>query len=119
MGFMTGVITGVAMTAGAAAWYLSRSGERFRSQYRVERTLGELGDQLEARSREIQATVNAQLADMRTKSRDAAAAADQGLDDARLDDAQASAAEAAAEIAASVEAKASKVRRKATPRSSG
>ena len=120
MGFMTGVITGVAMTAGAAAWYLSRSGERFRNQYRIDRTLGELGDQLEARSREIQATVNAQLADMRSKSRgDSAAAADQVLDDARLDDAQASAAEAAAEIAASVETKAAKVRRKSTSKPSG
>ncbi len=47
MGFMSGVITGVALAAGAAAWYMSRSGERFRDQYRVDRKLGELGDQLE------------------------------------------------------------------------
>ena len=56
MGFMSGVITGVALAAGAAAWYMSRSGERFRDQYRVDRKLGELGDQLELRTREIQST---------------------------------------------------------------
>lgn len=107
MGFMSGVVTGVAMAAGAAAWYLSRSGERFRDQYRVDRKLGELGDQLESRTREIQASVNAQMADLRSKSRSAAADAD-----ASLDDAQAEAAEAAAELAAEVETKATKVRRK-------
>ena len=75
MGFMSGVITGVALAAGAAAWYMSRSGERFRDQYRVDRKLGELGDQLEARTREIQSTVNTQLAEMRAKADDAAAGA--------------------------------------------
>ncbi len=105
MGFMTGVVTGVALAAGAAAWYMSRSGERFRDQYRVDRKLGEFGDQLESRTREIQTSVNAQLADMRTKSKDAEAIS--------LDAAQASAAEAAAEIAADVEAKAAKVKKSA------
>ena len=71
MGFLSGVITGVALAAGAAAWYMSRSGERFRDQYRVDRKLGELGDELEARTREIQASVNAQIAEMRAKADDA------------------------------------------------
>ena len=91
MGFVRGVITGVAVAAGAAAWYLSRSGERFRDQYRLERRLGEVGDQLETRTREIQSSVNAQMAEMRSRS------------DA-LDPAKASAAEAAAEIEASASA---------------
>lgn len=107
MGFMSGVITGVALAAGAAAWYMSRSGERFRDQYRVERKLGELGDQLEARTREIQSSVNAQVADMRAKGPDATAP------EGTLDDAQASAAEAAAELAAEVEARAAKVKKAA------
>ena len=107
MGFMSGVITGVALAAGAAAWYMSRSGERFRDQYRVDRKLGELGDQLEARTRDIQASVNAQIKEMRAEGGDAAAV------DAKLDDAQASAAEAAAELAADVEAKAAKVKKAA------
>lgn len=108
MGFMTGVVTGVALAAGAAAWYMSRSGERFRDQYRVDRKLGEFGDQLESRTREIQTSVNAQLADMRTKP----AGSETSTGDA-LDAAQASAAEAAAEIAADVEAKAAKVKKAA------
>jgi len=114
MGFMSGVITGVALAAGAAAWYMSRSGERFRDQYRLDRKLGELGDQLEARTREIQSTVNAQLAEMRANH-----ALPDTADDtttrtaATLDDAQASAAEAAAELAADVEAKAAKVKKAA------
>lgn len=112
MGFRTGVITGVAMAAGAAAWLMSRSGERFRDQYRVDRKLGELGDQLESRTREIQAAVNAQIAEMRSTDREA----DEGAEaiEARLDEAQAAAAEAAAEMAADVEAKAAKVRRTTT-----
>lgn len=113
MGFMSGVVTGVALAAGAAAWYMSRSGAQFRDQYRVDRKLGELGDQLEARTREIQASVNAQMADLRHKNREGAVA----IED-RLDDAQAEAAEAAAEMAAEVEAKATKVRRKAAPKAS-
>lgn len=109
MGFMSGVITGVALAAGAAAWYMSRSGERFRDQYRVDRKLGELGDQLEARTREIQGSVNAQIAEMRAKN-----AGPGGIDpDATLDDAQATAAEAAAELAADVEARAAKVKKAA------
>ena len=67
MGFFSGVITGVAVAAGAAVWYMCRSGSRVREQYRFEERLGELGDQLEVRTRDIQATVNAQLADMKAK----------------------------------------------------
>ena len=107
MGFMSGVVTGVALAAGAAAWYMSRSGERFRDQYRVDRKLGELGDQIEARTREIQSSVNAQVAEMRTKADDAP------TPEGTLDDAQASAAEAAAEMAAEVEARAAKVKKAA------
>ena len=102
MGFVRGVITGVAVAAGAAAWYLSRSGERFRDQYRLERRLGEVGDQLETRTREIQSSVNAQMAEMRSRS------------DA-LDPAKASAAEAAAEIEASASADDSPTRRNRKP----
>ncbi len=111
MGFMSGVITGVALAAGAAAWYMSRSGERFREQYRVDRKLGELGDQIEARTREIQSTVNAQIAEMRVQDDDATSVVP--MADARLDDATASAAEAAAELAADVEAKAARVKKAA------
>jgi hypothetical protein len=109
MGFMSGVVAGVALAAGAAAWYMSRSGERFRDQYRVDRKLGEIGDQLEARTREIQGSVNAQIAEMRA-NHGGADTIDPG---ATLDDAQASAAEAAAELAADVEARAAKVKKAA------
>lgn len=108
MGFISGVITGVALSAAAAAWYMSRSGESFRDQYRLEQRLGEIGDQLEVRSREIQATLNSQLAEMRASSEEASAEAG-----ARLDDAQATAAEVAAEAAAEAEA-VTKRARKAT-----
>lgn len=91
MGFVSGVITGVAISAAAAAWYMSRSGERYRDQYRVERRLGDIGDQLEARTRDIQASVNAQLSEMRAKG-DASTIT--------LDSDAASAAEAAAEAEA-------------------
>jgi hypothetical protein len=114
MGFMSGVITGVALAAGAAAWYMSRSGERFRDQYRVDRKLGEIGDQLEARTREIQASVNAQLAEVRANR------SPETIDPAAtLDDAQASAAEAAAELAADVEARAAKVKKAAKDAADG
>ena len=95
MGFVSGVITGVAISAAAAAWYMSRSGERYREQYRLERRLGELGDQLETRTREIQAAVQAQLAEMRATG-DASTVT--------LDPDTASAAEAAAEVEATAAA---------------
>ena len=108
MGFISGVITGLAMAAGAAAWYMSRSGEKFRDQYRVDRKLGELGDQFEARTRDIQSSVNEQIAEMRAKGSEAAASAE-----TTLDDVQATAAEAAAELAADVEAGANKAKKSA------
>jgi len=107
MGFMSGVVTGVALAAGAAAWYMSRSGERFRDQYRVDRKLGELGDQLEVRTREIREQVNAQINELRAEGAASASA------ETKLDDAQASAAEAAAELAADVESRAAKVKKAA------
>jgi len=111
MGFMSGVITGLALAAGGLVWYMSRSGERFRDQYGVDQKLSELGDQLETRTREIQSTVNAQLAEMRAKGSEGAAGS--GDPAAKLDDVQASAAEAAAEISADVEGTAAKVKKSA------
>ena len=112
MGFLGGVVTGLALAAGAAVWYMSRSGERFRDQYQVDRKLGELGDELEVRTREIQSTVNAQIAEMRAKSSEDAATLG-GTEAAPLDAARASAAEAAAELAADVEDKAAKAKKTA------
>jgi hypothetical protein len=106
MGFLSGVITGVAVAAGAAAWYMSRSGAKVREQYQFEQRLGEIGDQFEARTKDIQGTVNAQLAEMRSKGQDAADAAESaastnghGAGEA-LDAAQATAAEVQAEAEA-------------------
>ncbi len=87
MGFMTGVITGIAVAAGAAAVYLSRSGSRVRDQYRVEDRLAVLGDEMERRARDLQASVHSQLAEVRSRN---------DLTAGRLDGAAASAAEAAA-----------------------
>lgn len=95
MGFVRGVITGVAVSAAAAAWYMSRSGERYRDQYRVERRLGDIGNELEARTRDIQASLNAQLSEMRANGDSVIAT---------LDSAAASAAEAAAEVEAEASA---------------
>ena len=100
MGFVSGVVTGVALAAGAAAWYMSRSGERFRDQYRVERRLGELGDQMETRTRDMQTSVNAQLAEIRSRE-DAGRGNGTGAGTA-LDPDKASAAEAAAQMEAAV-----------------
>jgi hypothetical protein len=106
MGFLSGVITGVAVAAGAAAWYMSRSGAKVREQYQFEQRLGEIGDQLETRSREIQGTVNAQIAEMRSKGQEAADAVESAASTngqgatATLDAAEASAAEVAAEAEA-------------------
>jgi gas vesicle protein len=103
MGFLSGVITGVAIAAGAAAWYMSRSGAKVREQYQFEQRLGEIGDQLDTRAREIQGTVNAQIAEIRSKSEEATDAAastnGHGAGEA-LDAAQATAAEVQAEAEA-------------------
>src|SRR6478735_1649666 len=108
MGFFSGVITGVAAAAGAAVWYMSRSGSRVREQYRFEERLGELGDQLEVRTRDIQATVNAQLADMKAKSQ--ADTNGHGATSA-LDDATATAAETAATTAAEADALTTRIKK--------
>jgi hypothetical protein len=108
MGFIRGVITGVAVAAGAAAWYMSRAGSRFRDRYRVDRKLGQLGDEIEERTRDVRSKVTAQVADVRSQTTGAPHEGGEVLDEAR-----AAAAEEAAEIAADVEAKAAKVKRAA------
>ena len=110
MGFLSGVVTGVALAAGAAAWYMSRSGSKVREQYQLEKRLGEIGDQMEARTRDIQSQVNAQIAEMRAKSE--GNGHDAGAADT-LDAATASAAEAGAEVAADVETTAGKAKKAA------
>lgn len=100
MGFLAGVITGVTAAAAAAAWYMSRSGQDVRDQLQLERKLGELGDEVDRRSRDIQAQVNAQIAEMRSKDQNGHGAVTEVLDDAKA---------SAAEAAADVEAQATKV----------
>ena len=107
MGFIRGVITGVAVATGAAAWYMSKAGERFRNQYRVDRKLGDLGDEIDERTREVRARAGAQVAELRAQADAVSSPRGRG----HLDDAEAAAAEAAAEIAADVEAKAAKVKK--------
>jgi hypothetical protein len=108
MGFIRGVIAGVTVAVGAAAWYMSRAGSKFRDRYRVDRRLGQIGDEVEMRTRDVRATVGAQVAGVRGKVMGE-------TDDvsATLDEARAAAAEEAAEIAADVEAKAAKIKRAA------
>ncbi len=106
MGFIRGVIAGVAVAAGAAAWYMSRAGSAFRDRYRVDRKLGELGDEIETRTRDVRSKVTAEVRSMATGN------GPETIGDT-LDEAQAAAAEEAAELAADVEAKAAKVKRAA------
>jgi|ERR1044072_7135400 len=126
MGFIRGVITGVGIAAAAAAWYMSRAGQEFRERYRVDRKLGDFGDEIEVRTRDVRAKVGpmvadvrsqaeAQISDMRSGSMDGngSVAAD------TLDDATAAAAEEAAEMAADVEAKAARVKKAAKDEASG
>lgn len=109
MGFIRGVFAGIAVAVGAAAWYMSRAGSKFRDRYRVDRRLGEIGDEIEMRTREVRSKANAQMADVRERM-----TGPSGSDmTSTLDEAQAAAAEEAAEIAADVEAKAAKVKRAA------
>ncbi|HET7168129.1 MAG TPA: hypothetical protein VFI69_02930 [Candidatus Limnocylindrales bacterium] len=115
MGFFSGVVTGVALAAGAAAWYLSRSGEQFRDRYRVDRKLGELGDQFETRTREIQQMVNAQMSDARVAPDEPSTMTMTDPVADALDEAAASAAEAAAALAADVETKTVRIRKAAKP----
>jgi len=115
MGFIRGVFAGVAVAVGAAAWYMSRAGSKFRDRYRVDRRLGEIGDEIEMRTRDVRATVNAQVAGARERVQGGS------VDDmdATLDGARAAAAEEAAEIAADVEAKAAKIKRAAKDTAAG
>jgi hypothetical protein len=126
MGFISGVIVGIGLAAGAAAWYMSRAGSEFRDRYRVDRRLGDLGDEIEVRTRDVRAKVGPMVADVRSQaeaqisemtsgsmSDDGSAAGDM------LDDATAAAAEEAAEMAADVEAKAAKVKKAAKDEASG
>jgi hypothetical protein len=120
MGFIRGVFAGIAVAVGAAAWYMSRAGTKFRDRYRVDRRLGEIGDEIEVRTRDVRAMANAQLADVRDMAsaqvadvRDRVSGAMGNGMASTLDDAQARAAEEAAEMAADVEAKAAKIKRAA------
>jgi hypothetical protein len=101
MGFISGVITGIAAAAAGAAWYMSRSGAQARDQLQLERRLGEVGDQLERRAREIQQQVNAQVAEMQRKNGEGATNGSNGFEAAGSTAAEA--AEAAAKAEAEVE----------------
>ncbi|HET8784244.1 MAG TPA: hypothetical protein VFM38_01310 [Candidatus Limnocylindrales bacterium] len=125
MGFFRGVIAGVAMAAGAAAWYMSRAGREFRERYRVDRKLGEFGDEIEVRTRDVRAKVAPIVADVRSQA-EAQIAEMRGSSDGvetsvsdTLDEATAAAAEEAAEMAADVEAKAAKVKKAAKDEAAG
>ena len=122
MGFFRGVIAGVAMAAGAAAWYMSRAGQEFRERYRVDRKLGEFGDEIEVRTRDVRAKVAPVVADVRSQAEAQIAemrgTTTESVGDT-LDDATAAAAEEAAEMAADVEAKAARVKKAAKDETSG
>jgi gas vesicle protein len=122
MGFFRGVIAGVAMAAGAAAWYMSRAGREFRERYRVDRKLGEFGDEIEVRTRDVRAKVGPVVADVRSQAEAQIAemrgTTTESVGDT-LDDATAAAAEEAAEMAADVEAKAARVKKAAKDEASG
>jgi hypothetical protein len=118
MGFIRGVIAGVGLAVGAAAWYMSRAGSAFRARTRVDQRLGELGDEVELRTRDMRAQMTEQVAGVRNQMQDQMAdmrgrMGSNGRIDATLDDATAAAAEEAASLAADVEAKAAKVRKAA------
>ena len=118
MGFIRGVITGVAVAVGAAAWYMSRAGAAFRNRTRVDQRLGELGDEVELRTRDMRAQMGEQVAGVRAQMNDQMAEmrgrmGGNGSMDAALDDAEAAAAEEAASLAADVEAKAAKIKKAA------
>lgn len=109
MGFLGGVITGIAIAAAAAAWYMSRAGAEVREQYQFEQRLGEIGDQVDARAREIQGSVNAQIADVRSKAEEVAgtveaAVSGNGHDAAdAVDDAAAKVKKAGKDVAAAAD----------------
>ena len=119
MGFIRGVIAGVAVAVGAAAWYMSRAGSAFRNRTRVDQRLGQLGDEVELRTRDMRAQMGEQMAGMRSQMNDQMSEmrgrmmGEDGRLMSKLDDAEAAAAEEAASMAADVEAKAAKVRKAA------
>ena len=114
MGFISGVITGLGIAAAAAAWYMSRAGSEFREKYRVDRRLGEFGDEMELRTRDVRANVGAQVEQVRSQAEaqvdqiraqtfgDNGSSASDTLDDASAE---------AAEMAADAEAKASRAKK--------
>ena len=118
MGFIRGVITGIGIAAAAAAWYMSRAGSEFRDRYRVDRKLGDFGDEIEVRTRDVRAKVGPMVAEVRSQAEAQVAEIRSGTGNGSaptdtLDDARAAAAEEAAEMAADVEAKAAKVKKAA------
>lgn len=126
MGFFRGVIAGIGIAAAAAAWYMSRSGQEFRDRYRVDRKLGDFGDEIEVRTRDVRAKVGPMVADVRSQAEAQIAEMRSGTGENGstppadvLDDASAAAAEEAAEMAADVEAKAARVKKVAKEEASG
>jgi hypothetical protein len=118
MGFIRGVIAGVGLAVGAAAWYMSRAGAAFRDRTRVDQRLGQLGDEVELRTRDMRAQMGEQMAGMRSQMQDQMSEmrgrmGDDGQLGRTLDEAQAAAAEEAASMAADVEAKAAKIKKAA------
>jgi Zn-dependent M32 family carboxypeptidase len=118
MGFIRGVIAGVGLAVGAAAWYMSRAGAAFRDRTRVDQRLGQLGDEVELRTRDVRAQMGEQMAGMRSQMQDQMSEMRGRMGDDRqlgrtLDEAQAAAAEEAASMAADVEAKAAKMKKAA------
>jgi gas vesicle protein len=109
MGFLAGIVTGVALAAAGAAWYMSRGGEKIREQYRFEEKLGELGDEIDTRTKDIQSTVQSQIAEIRSKAEGNGS----GSVDEALDDVTAGAAEAAADVEAGIESTAGKAKKAA------
>jgi hypothetical protein len=112
MGFITGVITGMAIAAAGAAWYMSRSGQSFRDQYRLEDKLGQIGDRVGQSSKDLQQTVNAQISEMRSNG-GASGPADPiaGAADQALDEAKATAAEVEAAVGAEADQATKRVRK--------
>ena len=100
MGFIRGLFAGVAVSAAAAAWYLSRSGQQARDQLQLERRLGEIGDEFDRRARDMQQQVTAQISEIQKKN---------GNGTGHVDDAIDSVTATAAETAAQVEADAEQV----------
>ena len=127
MGFIRGVITGIGIAAAAAAWYMSRAGQDFRDRYRVDRKLGDFGDEIEVRTRDVRAKVGPMVADVRSQAEAQISEMRSGMTGENgstppadvLDDASAAAAEEAAEMAADVEAKAARVKKAAKDEASG